>query len=124
MHITRKINVATKSTWLFVALAAAMSCRGAGESQHDAGAQFSDASVEGGAGCEDGTIVKTSSDCLQDEAFCRELADGRYCTGPQTPRCPEGAIALPPDQPCPRNMVCWPFALSIQCARPADAPNP
>jgi hypothetical protein len=31
--------------------------------------------------CDDGQIVESSSDCLQDSAYCVELENGLYCTG-------------------------------------------
>jgi hypothetical protein len=31
--------------------------------------------------CPDGMIVQSSTDCLQDDAFCIELDNGLYCAG-------------------------------------------
>ncbi|HET8938629.1 MAG TPA: HAD hydrolase-like protein [Polyangiales bacterium] len=49
----------------------------------DSGADDVDAAVS----CE-GEIVANKSGCLQDDAFCYPLGDGRYCTGPQAPQNP------------------------------------
>jgi hypothetical protein len=113
VHTTHERNVDTKLILALVALlGAAMSC----------GDQSG--SADAGADCDGGTIVDSSSECLQDEAFCRELPDGRFCTGGQAPQCPDGATPIAPGQPCPANMACWEFALSLHCARPIDAPSP
>lgn len=49
--------------------------RDPGELGDDAGSAAQDTE------CADGQIVDSSDECYQDDAFCRELPDGRYCTG-------------------------------------------
>jgi hypothetical protein len=68
-------------------------------------------------------IVGSRTGCLQDDAFCRELADGRYCTGPMRPACPEGSTAIARDEECPPYTVCWDYSPGLRCARHAYTPE-
>jgi hypothetical protein len=61
---------------------------GGSSSVEDAGVDEVDASVS----CK-GEIVSGPERCLQDDAFCFPLGDGRYCTGPSAPPQPCGARA-------------------------------
>jgi Kazal-type serine protease inhibitor domain len=69
--------------------------------------------------CE-GMIVDSSAGCLQDDAYCRELPDGRYCTGPMAPMCPSGATPIEPDAECPPDANCWQYSESLRCTRPSE----
>jgi hypothetical protein len=77
----------------------------------DAGPDEDDAAVS----CE-GEIVADSSRCLQDDAFCYPLGDGRYCTGPQAPECPRNSKPIAKDAPCPARTQCWDYSESLRCA--------
>ncbi|MET0388949.1 MAG: hypothetical protein ABW321_23450 [Polyangiales bacterium] len=67
--------------------------------------------------CE-GQIVADRSGCLQDDAYCRLLSDGRYCTGPQAPSCPPNYTPIAQDVPCPERTSCFDYSLSLRCAIP------
>lgn len=71
----------------------------------------------------DGDIVESSANCLQDDAYCRELPDGRYCTGPAAPMCPAGSTPIAFDAECPPDAVCWDYSESLRCMRQAYTPE-
>ena len=84
-------------------------------------AVVSDAAVVVDAGpnlCPNGMIVATSAGCLADDAFCIELPDGRYCTGSAAPECPQGALPIARDAPCPTGATCWQYSESLRCQSP------
>jgi hypothetical protein len=68
--------------------------------------------------CADGMIVSSAADCLQDDAFCVELPDGRFCTGPATPVCPPPAVPIAGDASCPTGSTCWQYSESLRCRSP------
>ncbi|HMJ12172.1 MAG TPA: hypothetical protein VK524_12195, partial [Polyangiaceae bacterium] len=81
-----------------------------------------DAAVGSDAGaneCPNGMVVVTASDCLQDDAFCIELPDGRWCTGVSASECPAGAVPIAPDVPCPGGSNCWNVGFALRCQTPA-----
>jgi hypothetical protein len=80
---------------------------GARPSPPDGGAG-SDAGARPDAGdsCPDGEIVDSADRCLLDSAFCRPLADGRYCTGSSAPSCPWPSVPIGADEPCPVGATC------------------
>lgn len=61
------------------------------------------------------TVVADSSRCLQDDAACYPLADGRWCTGGRVANCPAGSTALPAELPCPEGARCFAQSESLQC---------
>jgi hypothetical protein len=81
-------------------------------SADDAGIDDTDAAVS----C-DGEIVSGPERCLQDDAFCTPLPDGRYCTGPRAPECPKNSTPIAKDAPCPERTDCWDYSESLRCAR-------
>ena len=81
-------------------------------SAEDAGVDGPDAAVS----C-DGEIVSGPERCLQDDAFCFPLADGRYCTGPSAPTCPPSSAPIAKDAPCPERTECFELSESVRCAR-------
>ena len=81
-------------------------------SPEDAGVEPPDAAVS----CE-GEIVSGPDRCLQDDAFCYPLADGRYCTGPSAPECPRNSTPIAKDAPCPERTECFELSESLRCAR-------
>lgn len=83
-----------------------------GKAADDAGSDEVDAAVA----CE-GEIVADQGGCLQDDAFCYPLADGRYCTGPAAPECPANSTPIAKDAPCPARTSCWDYSQSLRCAR-------
>lgn len=72
----------------------------------------SDAAVS----CE-GEIVADRGRCLQDDAFCYPLGDGRYCTGPNAPQCPPNTAPIAKTAPCPERTHCFELSESLRCAR-------
>ncbi len=88
--------------------AGAAAIRDAGTSApRDAGGADSPAQVtDGGDPCPDGDVVASETDCLLDSAFCRELPDGRYCTGSVPLSCPFPMVPIGEDEPCPEGVIC------------------
>jgi hypothetical protein len=70
--------------------------------------------TDAGATCS-GEIVADSSRCLQDDAFCEPLPDGRWCTGPSAPQCPAGSTPIAMDAVCPPGQRCWQYSESLRC---------
>jgi hypothetical protein len=90
---------------------AAAADSGGASGEQDAGAGEVDAAVS----CE-GEIVADQGGCLQDDAFCYPLADGRYCTGPSLPQCPRNSVPIDKLAPCPERTTCFDFSESLRCA--------
>ncbi len=62
------------------------------------------------------TLVDNSSQCLQDDAACYELSNGKWCTGERGNVCPAGSVAVPPGQACPLGSpLCFHVGESLQC---------
>gem|GEM_PF-7090119 len=101
----KKPWVGTMLTWLVAA--AAIGC-GSSSAEPDAGDDGS---------CGGGNVVETRADCYQDVS-CVELPDGRYCSGGGAETCPPGAVSVPHDEPCPADLACWEYSLSLHCAAP------
>ena len=59
--------------------------------------------------------VADSSQCLQDDAACYEVADGSWCTGSRATNCPLGSDPLPAELPCPEGARCFAQSESLQC---------
>jgi hypothetical protein len=77
----------------------------------DAGADDNDAAVS----C-DGEIVSSRSGCVQDDAFCEPLGDGRFCTGVRVPRCPPNFAPIDKAATCPARTNCFDYSESLRCA--------
>jgi len=93
--------------WLFLSLA---SC--ANQPTNNRPATITDA-----PSCRAGeTAVATATDCLQDEAVCYQLADQSWCTGPYTPSCPAGSVALTRGAECPPNTRCFSVSEGLTCS--------
>jgi hypothetical protein len=78
--------------------------------------------MDAAAVCE-GEIVADQSRCLQDDAFCYLLADGRYCTGPSAPQCPPNSQPIAKDAACPARTRCFDFSQSLRCASRLYTPD-
>lgn len=76
----------------------------------------------GGEECR-GDIIPGRDRCLQDDAFCYELSDGRWCTGSAVVECPAGNRSIPRDQPCKPGHVCWQFSESRRCESLEPSPE-
>ncbi len=61
------------------------------------------------------TLVDDSSQCLQDDAACYELSNGKWCTGERGNVCPAGSAALPAGQACPPGHRCFRVGESLEC---------
>ena len=61
------------------------------------------------------TLVDDSSQCLQDDAACYELSNGKWCTGERGNVCPAGSVALPAGQACPPGHRCFQVGESLEC---------
>ena len=61
------------------------------------------------------TEVGSSSQCLQDDAACYQLSNGRWCTGERGNICPAGSVALPGGQSCPARKRCLRIGESLEC---------
>ena len=61
------------------------------------------------------TLVNDSSQCLQDDAACYELSNGKWCTGERGNVCPAGSVALPAGQACPPGHRCFHVGESLEC---------
>ncbi|NND89512.1 MAG: hypothetical protein HKN42_01510 [Granulosicoccus sp.] len=61
------------------------------------------------------TQIDSSSQCLQDDAACYELRNGKWCTGERGNICPAGSVALPAGQPCPPGNRCFRVGESLEC---------
>lgn len=79
------------------------------------GVEAADAGLEDGVSCR-GQIVDDCADCLQDDAFCEPLSDGRWCTGPAISECPWGSEPVAAGQACAPGHVCWQESESLHCA--------
>ncbi len=62
------------------------------------------------------TQVDNSSQCLQDDAACYELNNGKWCTGERGNVCPAGSTALPAGIPCAPGKRCIRIGESLECA--------
>ncbi|MBX2824266.1 MAG: hypothetical protein KTR33_06020 [Gammaproteobacteria bacterium] len=62
------------------------------------------------------TPVASASACLADDAACYQLANGSWCTGPRSDRCPAGSTELPAGSPCPPGARCFAHSESKSCA--------
>lgn len=74
-----------------------------------------DAGVDAAVSCE-GEVVSDRAGCLQDDAFCEPLGDGRYCTGPRAPQCPPNSAPIDKQAPCPERTRCFDYSESLRCA--------
>lgn len=61
------------------------------------------------------TQVDSSSQCLQDDAACYELGNGKWCTGERGNTCPAGSTALPTGIPCAPGKRCFRVGESLEC---------
>ena len=61
------------------------------------------------------TLVDDSSQCLQDDAACYELSNGKWCTGERGNTCPAGSVAVPAGQACPLGSRCFHVGESLEC---------
>lgn len=61
------------------------------------------------------TMVDSSSQCLQDDAACYELSNGKWCTGERGNTCPAGSSPLPAGSACPPGKRCFHVGESLQC---------
>ena len=65
-----------------------------------------------------GKVVDNSDECLQDDSYCWQLPDGRWCTGPAAPSCPEGSYPIERIDDCPAGAYCFTFSESLRCLTP------
>ncbi len=66
--------------------------------------------------CKSGdTQVGSASQCLQDDAACYELNNGKWCTGERGNTCPAGSSALPAGIPCAPGKRCFRVGESLEC---------
>ena len=71
--------------------------------------------------CPDGEVVDSSDNCLMDDAFCYELPDGSWCTGPDAPVCADGVIVDSSDNCLMDDAFCYELSDGSWCTGP-DAP--
>lgn len=65
--------------------------------------------------CPNGEVVPSSAHCLQDDAFCFQLPDGSYCTGPAASTCPIASAPVAPGFTCPDGDLCFDYAEGLRC---------
>jgi hypothetical protein len=63
-----------------------------------------------------GVIVDDFSGCLQHDAFCTLLSDGRDCTGSATPQCPPNHTPIAKSDTCPARTRCFDYSESLRCS--------
>jgi len=61
------------------------------------------------------TEVDSAASCLQDDAACYQMANGKWCTGPRGNTCPAGSTELPAGSSCPSGMRCFQIGESKNC---------
>ncbi len=67
--------------------------------------------------CKGGDVtVDSSRQCLQDDAACYQLANGKWCTGERGNVCPAGSIKIPQGSACPPGARCIKYGESLNCA--------
>lgn len=92
-------------------------CASSGSSINDGLAGARQAGNGGHASiCKSGdTQVDSSGQCLQDDAACYELNNGKWCTGERGNTCPAGSSALPAGIPCAPGKRCFHVGESLEC---------
>lgn len=69
----------------------------------------------GAAACQEGDqMVASESQCLQDDAACYPLNNGKWCTGSRAAKCPKGSEPAPAGA-CPSGAVCFGQSESLRC---------
>jgi len=105
-------NLTTPIAAVLVACALLAGCAAAGS---DTGAaQRSSGKV---LACKRGdTMVDSSQQCLQDDAACYQVSNGKWCTGERGNTCPAGSVEIPKGSVCPRGPRCIDYGESLSCA--------
>ncbi|MEE9322788.1 MAG: hypothetical protein V3U76_20260 [Granulosicoccus sp.] len=66
--------------------------------------------------CKSGdTEVASEADCLQDDAACYALDNGRFCTGERGNVCPAGSSPIAAGSACPAGGNCIRISDSLEC---------
>jgi len=61
------------------------------------------------------TLVDSSNQCLQDDAACYQMSNGKWCTGERGNVCPAGSSELPAGVACPSGKRCFSVGESLEC---------
>jgi len=61
------------------------------------------------------TLVDSSNQCLQDDAACYQMSNGKWCTGERGNVCPAGSSELPAGVACPSGNRCLSVGESLEC---------
>jgi len=61
-------------------------------------------------------MVSSSQQCLQDDAACYQISNGKWCTGERGNTCPAGSVAIAAGTVCPRGARCINYGESLTCA--------
>jgi len=83
----------------------------------DSGSTRPDTTVQGRIQvCRSGdTEVASEAECLQDDAACYALDNGRFCTGERGNVCPAGSSPIAAGSACPAGGNCIRISDSLEC---------
>lgn len=96
----------------FVALFMLSSC-----ASNDSGGYSAERSAGKITACRSGDqMVDSERQCLQDDAACYQISNGKFCTGERGNVCPAGSTALPAGAACPSGARCIAYGESLNCA--------
>lgn len=99
---------------VLAAVALLSACASSGGSLNDAGISSGNGSRVSACKSTD-TLIDDSRQCLQDDAACYELSNGKWCTGERGNVCPAGSVALSAGQACPPGRRCFRVGESLEC---------
>ncbi len=59
--------------------------------------------------------ISSQGQCLQDDAACYQLANGKWCTGERGNQCPAGSTLIIAGTACPSGTRCFKVGESLLC---------
>lgn len=103
-----------KAFMAIVLLTALASCASSGSSSEAGRGGFGSSPIQA---CKSGDQpIRTSANCLTDDAACYQISDGSWCTGERGGVCPSGSTKLPQGQACPAGGRCFSISDELTCA--------
>lgn len=109
MTLLRHLMIAVTASVLLTA------CASSGSSLSDTGASRAGNGSRVNICKSTDTQVDSSAQCLQDDAACYELSNGKWCTGERGNSCPAGSTPLPVGIPCAPGKRCFRVGESLEC---------